>query len=229
METVLKAQTRDGRGKGDARKLRAQGMVPGVLYGHGVEPVAISLSSKDLLHFFHANHGAATVVDLEVDGKKHMAIPREIQQDHLHGRYVHIDFLAVRRDEKVKMSVEIHEVGEAPGVKTGGVIEHHLRDVEIECLPGDVPEQITADVGSLELGDMLRLGDIPAPSGVTFLTDPETPVISVVTPAALRTEADLLLPGEEAPEAAAEGVEEPAAEGEGGAEAGEEPAPEAES
>jgi large subunit ribosomal protein L25 len=227
METVLKATSRDGRGKGPARRLRAEGMVPGVLYGHGVEPVAISLSSQDLLHFFHATHGAAMVVDLEVDGKKHLAIPREIQRDHLRGRYVHIDFLEVRRDEKVKMSVEIHETGEAPGVKTGGVIEHHLREVEIECLPGDVPEQITADVGELELGDMLRLADITPPNGVTFLTDLTTPVISVVTPAALRTEADLLLPGEEAPEVA-EVAEVPAEEGAEPTEAPAEPAPEPE-
>jgi large subunit ribosomal protein L25 len=227
MESVLKAQTRDGRGKGAARKLRAQGLVPGVLYGHGVDPVAISLSSQDLLHFFHSTHGATTVFDLEVDGTKHMAIAREIQRDHLHGKYVHIDFLAVRRDEKVKMSVEIHEIGEAPGVKTGGVIEHHLRDVEIECLPGNVPEQITADISVLELGDMLRLSDIPAPEGVTFLTDLQTPVISVVTPAALRTEADLLLPGEEAPVEEEEPTEE-AAEGEGGEPTDEQPAPDAE-
>jgi large subunit ribosomal protein L25 len=228
METVLKATSRDGRGKGPARRLRAEGKVPGVLYGHGVEPVAISLSSQDLLHFFHATHGAAMVVDLEIDGTVHLAIPREIQRDHLRGRYVHIDFLEVRRDEKVKMSVEIHETGEAPGVKTGGVIEHHLREVEIECLPGDVPEQITADVGGLELGDMLRLADITAPSGVTFLTDLTTPVISVVTPAALRTEADLLLPGEEAAEVAEVPAEE-SAEGAEGAEAPAEPAPEPES
>jgi large subunit ribosomal protein L25 len=228
METVLKATAREGRGKGPARRLRADGKVPGVLYGHGVEPVAISLSSQDLLHFFHATHGAAMVVDLEIDGTVHLAIPREIQRDHLRGRYVHIDFLEVRRDEKVKMSVEIHETGEAPGVKTGGVIEHHLREVEIECLPGDVPEQITADVSELELGDMLRLADITAPNGVTFLTDLTTPVISVVTPAALRTEADLLLPGEEAPEAA-EAAEVTAEEAAEGAEAPAEPAPEPES
>jgi len=225
METVLKATARDGRGKGAARRLRAEGLVPGVLYGHGMDPVSISMSSQDLLHFFHATHGAATVVDLEVDGKKHLAIAREIQRDHLHGRYVHIDFLAVRRDEKVKMSIEIHETGEAPGVKTGGVIEHHLRDVEVECLPGDVPEQITADVSGLELGDMLRLSDITPPNGVTFLTDPTTPVISVVTPAALRTEADLALPGEEAP--AAEAAEAPAEEPAEG-ESPTEPAPEPE-
>jgi large subunit ribosomal protein L25 len=135
----------------------------------------------------------------------------------------------VRRDEKVKMSIEIHETGDAPGVKTGGVIEHHLREVEIECLPGDVPGQLVADISGLELGDMLRVGDLPAPAGVEILTDPETPVISVVTPAALRTEADLLLPGEEAAP-----IEEIAPEGEGEGEAGgeadaEAPEPDAES
>ena len=81
------------------------------------------------------------VVDLDVDGTMHMVDPARDPEDHLRGSYLHIDFLEVRRDEKVKMSIEIHEVGEAPGVKTGGVIEHHLREVEIECLPGDVPEQ----------------------------------------------------------------------------------------
>jgi large subunit ribosomal protein L25 len=227
METVLKAQARDGRGKGAARKLRAQGLVPGVLYGHGVEPVSIALSGKEVQQFFRQSHGAAMVVDLEVDGAMHMVIPREVQRDHLRGRYIHIDFLEVRRDEKVKMSVEIHEVGEAAGVKTGGVLEHHLRDVEIECLPGDVPEQIDADVTELELGDMIRVRDIVVPPGVTILTDPDTPVLSVITPAALRTEADLLLPGEEG------AVVEEAPEGEAGVEGEEapeaEPAPDAES
>ena len=156
METVLQATTRDTRGKGAARKLRAEGRVPGVFYGHGVDAVAISLSARDLVHFFHANRGGATVVDLDVEGKVHMVIPREVQKDYLRGSYLHIDFLEVRRDEKVKMSIEIHEIGEAPGVKTGGVIEHHLREVEIECLPGDVPEQLVADISVLELGDMLR-------------------------------------------------------------------------
>jgi large subunit ribosomal protein L25 len=216
METVLKAQIRDDRGKGAARKLRAQGLVPGVLYGQGFESQAITLSSRDLIHYFHAMQGAAAVVDIEIDGTRHMAIPREIQKDHLRGRYIHIDFLAVRRDQKVKMTVEIHEIGEAPGIKTGGVIEHHLREVDIECLPGDVPEQLVADVSGLELGDMLRVGDIPAPEGVTVMTDPETPVISVVTPAVLRTEADLGLPGEEAAEEEAPVLDEeaPADEGE---------------
>ena len=217
METTLEAELRDETGKGAGRRLRATGRVPGILYGHAMEPIKLSISGQDLLHLFHASGGASMVLDLKVDGKTHLAIPREVQRDHIHGRYIHIDFLAVRRDEMITLAVEVHAVGEAPGVKAGGVIEHHLRDVEVECLPSDVPEGIQLDVSELEIGDMLRVSDIVPPEGVTVLTDPATPVISVITPAALRTEADLTLPGEEAPEVAAE--EAPAEEGAPAAEA----------
>jgi large subunit ribosomal protein L25 len=194
MEATLKAEVRDGAGKGVARKLRAQGRVPGVLYGSGVEPTSIHMSGQDLLHLFHQG---ASLVDLEVDGKTHLVIPRDVQRDHLRGRYIHVDFFAVSRTEKVTLTVEVRETGEAPGVKTGGVVEHHLREIDIECMPGDVPEGIEADLSSLELGDMLRVGDLAVPQGVTILTDPDTPVISIVTPAILRTEVDLSVPGEE--------------------------------
>jgi large subunit ribosomal protein L25 len=227
METTLKAEPREGSGKGPARRLRASGRVPGILYGHGMKPVSLSVSGLDLLHLFHLTAGGSSiVVDLELDGTTHLVIPREIQRDHIHGRYVHVDFLAVRRDEKITINVEVREVGEAPGVKAGGVIEHHLRDVEIECLPGNVPEILEADISLLEIGDLLRVSDVAVPDGVEILTDLDAPVISIITPAALRVEADLTLPGEEAPEAevpegeeAPEGEAEPAAEsaeGEGG-------------
>ena len=193
MESVLKAQNRTETGKGAAHRLRAAGRVPGVLYGHGMEPVPLSVSGQDLLHLFHATHGASMLVDLEVDGTAHLALPREIQRDHIHGTYIHIDFLAVRRDEKVRMSVEVRDVGEAVGVHEGGVLERHLREVEIECLPGDVPEGVDADVTPLAIGDMLRVRDIVPPNGVTILTDPDTPIVSVITPAAMRIEADLTL------------------------------------
>ena len=208
METTIKAQTRTETGKGPAHRLRASGRVPGVLYGHGADPTPLSVASQDLLHLFHASHGASVLVGLEIDGTVHLAIPREVQRDHIHGRFEHVDFLAVRRDEKVKMSVEIRDVGEAAGVKEGGVLERHLREVEVECLPGDVPEGVDADVSAMNIGDMLRVGDIVAPSGVTILTDPDTPVVSVITPAAMRIEADLSVPGE----APAEVVEAPAPE-----------------
>ena len=207
METALTADVRQDTGKGAARRLRASGRVPGILYGHGMEPVKLSISGQDLLHLFHATAGSSVLVDLKVNGATHLAIPREIQRDHIHGRFVHIDFLAVRRDQKITLAVEVHEVGDAPGIRAGGVIEHHLREIEIECLPKDVPETIPADITSMEIGDLLRVSDIPVPSGVVFLTAADTPVISVIQPAALRVEADLTLPGEEAPEAPAEEAE----------------------
>jgi large subunit ribosomal protein L25 len=202
MEAILKAELRDPRGKGAARKLRATGRVPGILYGTGVEPTAIHVSGQDLLHLFHGAGGMNVLLDVEVDGKKHLALPREVQRDHIHSRFVHIDLLAVSRTEKVRLSVEVREVGEAVGVKSGGVLEHHLREVEIECLPSNVPDGIEVDVSALEIGDMIHAGELTPPEGVTVLTDADTAVISVITPAALRTEADLTLPGEEAPAAA---------------------------
>jgi large subunit ribosomal protein L25 len=198
METKLKAELRDGTGKSVTRKLRAQGRVPAVLYGGAAEPTPIHVSALDLLHLFHQGSG---LVDLEVDGAQHLAFPREVQRDHIRGRFIHVDFLEVRRDEEFTMSVEIRDVGEAPGVKAGGVVEHHLREIEIQCLPGNVPDAIDSDISSLEIGDMLRVGDITPPEGVTFLTDPDTPVVSVITPAAMRTEADMALPGEEGEDA----------------------------
>ena len=155
MATTLEAELREETGKGAGRRLRATGRVPGILYGHNMEPLKLSISGQDLLHLFHASGGASMVLDLKVDGATHLSIPREIQRDHIHGRYIHIDFLAVRRDERITLAVEVYAIGEAPGVKAGGVIEHHLRDVEIETLPSDIPERLELDVSALEIGDML--------------------------------------------------------------------------
>ena len=125
-------------------------------------------------------------------------------------RLIHVDFLAVSRTEKIAVDVPVHEVGDAIGVKEGGVVEHHLRDLHIESLPQDVPEHIEVDITDLNIGDMIHVRDVVVPEGVTILTNPDDAVLSVITPAALRVEAELGLPGEEVPEA----VEEPLAEGE---------------
>ena len=196
METTLKAELRTERGSGDAGRLRADGRVPAVLYGHGMTPVAIHVSGLELLHLFRQAGGSNVLVDLRVDGDAHLAIAREIQRDHIHNRFVHIDFMTVRRDEKIKVVVEVYEIGESVGVHEGGVVEHHLRELELECLPGDVPDRIEADITALEIGDMLHVRDIVVPEGVTVLSDPDAAVISVITPAALRVEADLTVPGE---------------------------------
>lgn len=227
-ETKLTAELRTETGKGPAHRLRAAGRVPATLYGHGMEPLSISVSGQDLIHLFH-RAGQNALVDLQVDGSEHLAIARDVQRDHLHGRYIHLDFLAIRRDEKIKVSVQVVEVGESVGVEEGGVVEHHLREIELECLPADVPERIEVDITSMRIGDMVHVGEIPPPSGSTFLTEADTPVLSIIMPAILQVEADLSVPGEEGvpveeaapePEAAAEG-EEPGAE-EGAAPEGEE-------
>jgi large subunit ribosomal protein L25 len=203
MEAKLEADLRQGTGKGVARKLRASGRVPAILYGHGMEPVALSVDSRDLYHVLHTGAGANVLVDLVVDGTTHLALPREIQQNHIKGQLVHVDFLAVSRNETIAIDVPVREVGEAPGVKAGGVVEHHLFELHVECLPRDVPEAIDVDVSRLELGDALRVSDITPPRGVTILSNPEDSVLAVVVPAVLRTEAELETPEEAAAAAAA--------------------------
>jgi large subunit ribosomal protein L25 len=225
METKLQAEKRDETGKGVARRLRADGRVPGVLYGQGVEPVALSVDAREMFHILHGAAGANALVDLVVDGSEHLVLAREIQRDYIHNSLIHIDFLAVSRTQMITLNVPVVETGEAAGVKEGGVVEHHLREVAVECYPQDVPDQIEIDITEIELGDMVHVSDLVAPEGVTILTNLEDAVLSIITPAVLRTEADLSVPGEE-------GVEVPVAEGEEGAEApvgaeGEAPATEA--
>jgi large subunit ribosomal protein L25 len=219
METKLQAEKRDETGKGVARKLRAAGRVPGVLYGQGVEPVALSVDAREMFHILHGAAGANALVDLVVDGNEHLALAREIQRDYIHNALIHIDFLAVSRTETITANVPVVETGEAAGVKEGGVVEHHLREVAVECFPQDLPDQIEIDITEIALGDMVHVSDLVAPQGVTILTNPEDAVLSIITPAVLRTEADLSVPGEEGVEVPAvaegeEGVEAPAAEGE---------------
>jgi large subunit ribosomal protein L25 len=206
MEQKLVATKREEAGKGVARRLRAGGRVPAVLYGHGMDPIGLSVDAKELFHLFHTGAGTNVLVDLVVDGNEHLAMPREIQRDHIKGRFVHVDFLVVRRDEKITISVPIRVVGESVGVKAGGVVEHHLWELQVECLPTNVPEAIEADISALEIGDGLRVSDLIAPEGATILTSAEDSVVLVTQPQM----------AVELEEEAAEAAEGEAAEGEGG-------------
>jgi large subunit ribosomal protein L25 len=222
METKLTAERRADHGKGVARKLRAAGRVPAVLYGHGQETQALSVDAHDMFKVLHTSAGANVLVDLKVDKDEHLVLPREIQRNHIKGTIVHVDFLVVSRTETIQVNVEIVDIGEAPGVKQGGVVDHHLREVLVECFPQDVPEHLEADVSGLDLNDVLHVSDLVAPKGVEILTNPEETVLAVIVPAVLKTEADLTIAGEEPavveePEAAeGEAVEGEGAEGEGG-------------
>jgi large subunit ribosomal protein L25 len=223
MEQKLVAEKREGTGKGVTRKLRAAGRVPAVLYGQGLEPVALSVDSRELIHLFHTGAGTNVLVDLVVDGDAHLAMAREIQRDHIKGRFVHVDFLAVSRDQKITIDVPVRLVGESAGVKAGGVLEHHLWELQVECLPTDVPEAIEADVTELEIGDSLRVSDLAVPEGATILTNPDDLVVACQQPQArIELEEEEAAAAEAAEgEAAAEGEEGAAEESEGAAESSE--------
>src|SRR5438093_11643807 len=215
-EKTLKASLRDGGGKGSARKLRAQGKVPAILYGHGMDPVKVAIDDRDLYHVLHTDAGTNVLVDLHVGKDQHLAMPREIQRDHIRGQFLHVDFLVVRRDEKINVDVPVHLVGESHGVKEGGVVEHHLWDLKVECLPTNVPQSIEADISALGIGDSLRVADIKTPAGATILTEREETIVSVVPPPILKVEEEVAeaVEGEEVAEGEEAVAEGEAAEGE---------------
>jgi large subunit ribosomal protein L25 len=210
MERKLKVERRDGTGKGVARKIRATGHVPGVVYGRGADPLLISVDARDLFHTLHTDAGMNVLVELGVDGDRVLAMPREVQRDHLRGQFKHIDFIRIARDEKITVDVPVHITGESHGVKEGGVIEHHLWNVQLEAFPQDVPTSIEADITALGLNEGFKVSQLSLPPDVTLLTDPDETIVSVVPPQILRVE-------EEEAEAEAEEGAEAAAEAEGAA------------
>jgi large subunit ribosomal protein L25 len=218
MEEKLTAEPRAGAGKGVARKMRAAGRVPAVVYGHGVAPVHLSVDAKDLYHVLHTAAGANVLIDLAVGKDRVLAMPREVQRDHLAGRFIHVDFLRIARDEKISVEVPIHVVGDSHGVKEGGVVEHHLWTLHVECFPQDVPSAIEADISPLGINESLHVSDLVVPASLTVLTALEETVVSVVTPQILKVEE--VAPAEEVAEegAAEEGAEEAPAKESGEAE-----------
>ena len=219
MERKLKADVREVKGKGGARKVRAQGRVPAVVYGHGADPLHVSVDGRELFHLLHTDAGMNVLVDLRVDHDHFLAMPREIQRDHLRGSFIHVDFLRIARDEKITVEVPVHVVGESHGVKEGGVVEHHIWALQVESFPQDVPAAIEADISGLGINESVKVSDLKIPARLTVLTPIDEVVVSVVPPQVLRVEE----------EEAAEAVE--VAEGEAaeeGAAGGETAAPQAE-
>ncbi len=214
MERKLKAESRTETGKGAAHRIRASGRVPAVVYGHGAQPLPVSVDARELSHLLHTDAGMNILVDMRVDGDHFLAMPREVQRDTLKGRFIHVDFLRIARDEKVTVEVPVHLVGESHGVKEGGVIEHHLWNLHLECLPQDVPSAIEADISKLGINESLKVADLGVPSNLTVLTPEDEVIVSVVPPQILRAieeeEAAAAAEAEAAEGAEAEGEGEPA-------------------
>jgi large subunit ribosomal protein L25 len=213
----LAVREREDLGSRPSRRLRAQGLIPGVLYGKG-HSRAIVVPAGDLRVAMTGPSGLHAILDVVVEGQTtvHPSILAEYEQDPIRGTISHIDLREIRLDQAIHATVVVHLVGESAGVKTGGVLSLIARELQVEALPANVPEHIDVDVAALELGDVLRLADIPAIENVTFLDDPHETVIATVSMP--RGYAEI----EEADAAAAE---EAAAEGAPEAEAAEEGEP----
>jgi large subunit ribosomal protein L25 len=198
-QATLDAATRTDTGKGAARSLRRQGKIPGVIYGHDRSPEALAVDTAALTKMLSGISAATTIVEVAIDGRAPVrALIREIQRDSLRpARILHLDFYEIRADEAVTIPVPVHLVGIPDGVRNfGGVLDHSLRELEVEVLPADIPESIDLDVTALTIGHSLFVRDITLAKGV-ILNDPDTPVCTVVAP---RTEE---APAAAAPEEAA--------------------------
>ena len=222
----LQAEERNERGKNAARRLRASGMTPAVLYGEGNEAggsTALAIPTKIVDYTLH-HFGDNALYNIAIDGDTSTARVVDAQRDPVSGLLVHVDFAPVNMREIIEVTVPLTITGDAPGVDEGGVLQQVAYEVQVESLPGDIPQEITLDVSSLGMNENLTLGDLTLPEGVTLLSDPEEVAATVTAPTEI-TEEEMEAAGiveEPTDEEELAGVEE-AAEGE---EAPEEDAPE---
>ena len=184
-ENLLSAENRSATGKGPNRRLRVAGQIPGVIYGKGREAQPVTLDPQALETLLHkSGAGLNTLIDLSVAGRTNTVLVKELQRHPVHGSYVHVDFFQVDLTQKITVSVPIHFVGKARGVEFGGILDHPLRELEVECLPRAIPEFVEVDVSALEVGQSIHVSDLRLPDGVEVKTDAMLPVASVVLPAA---------------------------------------------
>jgi large subunit ribosomal protein L25 len=224
----LEVRERERRGSADARRLRKEGLIPGVLYGKGKPSYAISVPERELRRALTGPGGLHAILDVVLDGQRstHASILKDYQQDPLRGHISHVDFHEVRLDQPIQASVTVQLVGEPAGVKEGGVLSQVQREINVEALPMEIPEHLELDVSGMAIGDTLRLADLPASEGVTYLDDRDETVLATVTlptrevePEEVAEEGEELpegeVPEEERPEGAVEQPEEPSADAAG--------------
>ena len=231
-EAQITAETRDQTGKGAARSLRREGKVPGVVYGRGLESVPVTVEAGELMRLVQSVSIENTLVDLSVDGEdggdedSYQVLIREIQRHPFKQEFVHVDFFRIAMDEKIHVDVPLSLTGVPVGVKDkGGVLEHMLRELEVYCLPGNIPERVEIDVSELDIGDSIHVSEIDLPD-VEVLTDPDRSVVAVLAPTIIEEpeeeeEEELLEPeliGREGEEIEGEEGELPEEEAEGGEE-----------
>jgi large subunit ribosomal protein L25 len=229
METLVEAQPREANGKNVARRLRRGGKVPAVVYGAGKPAVSVSVDPKQIARILQSASGYNTIFDLQLDGERTKAMIVDWQYEPIKGALLHLDLKRIAMDQRLKVEVPVVLKGEAAGVKQqGGILDQVLRQVELECLPGDIPSRIVADVSHLEFGHVLRVSDLqidrskvkiltPAEQAVAHVTSVKeevvpTPETAAAEAAAVPAEPEVIKKGkqeEEGAEAAPEKAEKP--------------------
>src|SRR5947209_18713758 len=180
---ILEAHPREAGTKNDARRVRREGKVPGVVYGAGKDSLSVAVDPRQVLRILHSETGHNTIFDLTLNGgERTKAMIVDWQYEPIKGKLLHIDVKRIAMDKKLAVMVPILLKGEPAGVKQqGGILEQMLREVEVECLPQDIPSHIDADVSELVFGKVLRVSDLPHSDKVKFLTDQNQPVAHVTS------------------------------------------------
>ena len=181
-QNILEAQARTPGTKNDARRVRRGGKVPAVVYGAGKAALPLSVDPRQVSRILHSETGHNTVFDLAVDGERTKVMIVDWQYEPIKGALLHIDLKRIAMDQKLKVNVPIELVGEPAGVKQqGGILEQIAREVEVECLPGDIPNVIELNVSELVFGVVLRISDLPKNDKIKFLSDPDQPVAHIIS------------------------------------------------
>src|SRR5574341_818976 len=185
MEKIaLTAQVREKSGKGVARSLRRNAQVPAVLYSHG-KSTPIAMGNKDVTKVLNTEGGEHALINLKLEGAKggeKLALIKDYQLDPINGKLIHLDLMEVAMNEKVKIQVAVHIAGSSIGVKEGGIFQYGQRQLEIECLPNQIPDFIEVDISNLKVNESLHVRDITAPEGVKILSDADATVATIQPP-----------------------------------------------
>ncbi len=184
-QITLAAQTGRATGSPASRRLRAEDLIPGVIYGQGMTPITLSVNRRELRLAINNPAGMNTLLSLHVEGKRYPAIIKQIQRHPIRRTVSHIDFMQVNMAEDITISVPLHLTGEAKAVvDEGGLVDPAVDSIEVTCTPGNMPNEIVIDISGMQPGDVLRIGDITLPAGVVANGDPDTAVATTMMPAA---------------------------------------------
>ena len=183
MRLTIKGKKRDRFGKNAVRRLRQEGKIPAILYGRGKAGIPLELDKKDVIGILRSESGENTIFKTSYDSKSINTMIKEVQQDPVTDELLHIDLIQIAMDEMISVSVPLVLVGEAVGVKTeGGFVDHITREVEVECLPKDIPEQIEVNISDLHLHQSIKIEEITVPEGVKIQTDLQTVIVLIEAP-----------------------------------------------